>query len=152
MKKIDLGQTITILANLSVLLGLVFVGLQIQQNTQELRSEGARALTESVNATNAGIYSDPSLAELIIRGESDLSSLSPVERERFDRWQFSRLNIAEYVLDLEREGVTDLNFGFVDVVERDFTQEPGLRTFIREYQDTYVGSEELLSRLLDDAE
>ena len=148
MKKIDLGQTITILANLGVLLGLVFVGLQIRQSTQELRSEGARSITESVNATNAAIYSDPGLTELIMKGEQDLASLDPVERERFDKWQFSRLNIAEYVLDLEREGVTDLNFRYLEVTVRDFNQKPGLRAFIREYEESYVGSRELLSRLL----
>ena len=148
MKKIELSQTVTILANLGVLLGLVFVGFEVLQNTQELRSEGARSITESVNATNAGIYSDPGLADLKMRGEQDLRSLDPVERERFDSWQFSRLNIAEYVLDLEREGVTDLNFRYVEVIVRDFNQKPGLRAFIREYEETYVGSRELLSRLL----
>lgn len=97
MKKIDFGQTISILANLGVLVGLVFVGFEVRQNTQESRAEGARSITESVNATNAGIYSDPGLAELIIRGKQDISTLDPVERERFDRWTFSRLSIAQYL-------------------------------------------------------
>ncbi len=34
MKKIDLGQTITILANVGVILSLIFVGVQIQQSRQ----------------------------------------------------------------------------------------------------------------------
>ena len=148
--KLDLGKTITILANLGVLVGLVFVGFEVRQNTQESRAEGARSITESVNATNAGIYSDPGLAELIIRGKEDISSLDPVERERFDRWTFSRLNIAEYILDLERGGVSDLNFRFVESVVQDFNSSPGLSDWIREQANAYSGSEELLSRLLDD--
>ena len=102
MKKVDVGQMLGILANLAVLLGLVFVGFELRQSNQELRSEGARAITESVNAINAGIYSDPGLAKIILAGEQDLTALDAVERERFDRWQFSRLNIAEYILDLSR--------------------------------------------------
>ena len=150
MKKFDINQTIGIVANLSVLVGLVFVGFEVRQNTQESRAEGARSITESVNVTNAGIYSDPGLAELILRGKQDISSLDPVERERFDRWTFSRLNIAEYILDLEHGGVSDLNFQFVEAVVQDFNNSPGLRVWIREGADTYVGSEELLSRLLED--
>ncbi len=149
MKKIDINKTVGILANFGVLVGLVFVGLEVRQNTLESRAEGARSIMESVNATNAGIYSDPGLAELIVRGKQDISSLNLVERERFDRWTFSRLNIAEYILDLERGGVSDFNFQYVEAVVQDFHNSPGLRVWIRQEADAYLGSEELLSRLLD---
>jgi len=76
--------------------------------------------------------------------------LDAVERYRFDRWTYSRLNIAEYILDLERGGVSDLNFQFVERVVQDFNSFPGLKAWIRENANTYVGSEELLSRLIDD--
>ncbi len=33
MKKIDLGQTISILANFGVIAGIVFLGLEIRQST-----------------------------------------------------------------------------------------------------------------------
>ena len=148
MNRESLTWWLTLLANLGVLGGLVFVGLELRQNTSQLRTEGAHSVTEIVNSLNAGVYSDPSLADLIIRGSADLSSLDPVERERFDRFQFSRLNIAEYMLDLEREGVADLNFSYSEAVIRDFNTRPGLRAFIREYQAGYVGSEELLELLL----
>ena len=144
----SLNWWLTLFANLGVLGGLVFVGLEVRQNTRQLRAEGAYAITESVNSLNAGAYSDPVLEELLLRGTEDLRSLNPVERARFDRYQFSRLNIAEYILNLEREGVTDLNFRYAEFVVRDFNEQPGLREFIREYQDGYVGSQELLERLL----
>lgn len=84
-----------------------------------------------------------------MRGEADLSSLTPVERRRFDVYQFSRLNIAEYVEDLAAEGLSEgVNFEYVEWTVRDFTTQDGLRAFIREYEDLYVGSEELLARLL----
>lgn len=152
MKNIDAGQMTTVFANLGVLVGLVFVGFEVRQNTLASRAEGSRSITEIVNVTNAGIYSDPVLAELVVRGKQDISSLNPVERERFDRWTFSRLNTAEYILDLERGGVSDLNFKYVDAVVADFHNSPGLRVWIRQVADGYVGSEELLLLLLDGAE
>jgi hypothetical protein len=77
--------------------------------------------------------------------------LNAVERYQFASFQFSRLNIAEHALDLEREGVSDLNFRYVEWTVRAFNTKPGLRAFIREHEETYVGSDELLTRLLDDS-
>lgn len=148
MNRDSLNWWLTLLANLGVLGGLVFVGLEIRQNTSQLRAEASRSITESVNALNAGVYSDPDLTDLLLRGRQDLTTLDPVERERFDRYQFSRLNVAEHILDLEREGVSELNFRYAEFIVRDFTESPGLAAFVREYQDVYVGSEDLLDRLL----
>jgi len=125
----------------------VFVGYEVRQNTSQLRAEASHSITASVNEMNAGIYADSNLAELLLRGEQDLETLSEIERFRFKAFQLSRLNVAEYIQDLENEGVTDLNFKFVDFVVREFTSKPGLRAFISEFEDTYVGSDELLARL-----
>ncbi len=151
MNRKNLNWWLSSITNVGVLFGLVFVGYEIRQNTVQLRAESSQSITESVNALNAGTYSDPELAELLIRGTEDLGALSPVERSRFDAYQFSRLNIAEYVLDLEREGVSDLNFRYVEWIVRQFNEKPGLRAFIREHEDTYVGSEDLLARLLGES-
>jgi hypothetical protein len=97
---------------------------------------------------NTGLYGDPELAEIVVRGEADLGALTPIERKRFDLFEFSRLNIAEYVKDVESEGVSDLNFRYVEWVVREFQAKPDLRAFVREYEDLYVGSDTLLARLL----
>jgi len=151
MNRKNVNWWLSSITNIGVLFGLVFVGYEVSQNTVQLRAESSQAITESVNALNAGMYSDPDLAEILIRGMEDLGALDSVERARFDAYQFARLNIAEYALDLEREGVSDLNFRYVEWIVRQFNEKPGLRAFIREHQDTYVGSEELLARLLDNS-
>ena len=151
MNRENLNRWLSIVANLGVIGGLIFVGYEVRQNTVQLRAESSRSITETVNALNGGVYSDPELAEVLLRGTEDLAALNAVERYQFDAFQFSRLNIAEYVLDLERVGVSDLNFRYVEFTVRDFNTKPGLRGFIREYQETYVGSDELLARLLDDS-
>ena len=148
MDRDRLNWWLTILANVGMLGGLVFVGFEIRQNTSQLRADASSSITASVNELNAGLYGDSDLAELVFRGEADLGALTPVERTRFDAYQFSRVNIAEYMQDLEREGVSDLNFRYVEWVVREFQTKPGLRAFIREYEDLYVGSDELLARLM----
>ncbi len=151
MNRKNLNWWLSVVANLGVIGGLVFVGYEVRQNTVQLRAESSRSITETVNALNGGVYSDPELADILLRGTRDLASLNAVERNQFDAFQFARLNIAEYALDLEREGVSDLNFRYVEWIVREFNTRPGLRTFIREHEETYVGSEELLARLLDDS-
>ena len=148
MDRDRLNWWLTLLANVGVLGGLVFVGFEIRQNTSQLRADASYSITASVNELNAGFYGDPELAELVIRGEADLGSLTPIERVRFDSFEFSRLNIADYVQDLRGVGVSDLSFRYVDWLVREFQTKPGLRAFIREYEDGYVGSDELLARLL----
>ena len=150
MNREHLNWRLSVITNVGVLIGLVFVGYEIRQNTVQLRAESSLSITETVNALNAGMYSDPELAEILIRGTEDLGALNSVERSRFDSYQFARLNIAQYALDLEREGVTDLNFRYVEWIVRRFNEKPGLRAFIREHENTYVGSKELLDRLLGD--
>ena len=148
MDRDRLNWWLTILANLGMLGGLVFVGFEIRQNTSQLRADASHSVTASVNELNAGLYGDPELAELVFRGEADLGVLTPIERMRFDSYEFSRINIAEYMQDLEGEGVSDLSFRYAEWIVREFQTKPGLRAFIREYEDTYVGSDELLARLL----
>jgi hypothetical protein len=139
---------LNLLANLAVLGGLVFVGLEIRQNTSQLRTDASYSITAAVNAVNAGLYGDPGLTEVLLRGEADLGALDPIERARFDAYQFARINIAEYVEDLEVEGVSNLSFRYAEFIVREFQTKPGLRAFIREHRETYAGSSDLLARLL----
>jgi len=46
MKKIDLGQAISILANVGVIAGIVFLGIELQQNNALLEAESRFARSE----------------------------------------------------------------------------------------------------------
>ena len=67
MKRIDLGQTISILANLGVIAGIMFLAFELQQNNDLLASQAratlltARVTQQELMATNAG-----RLAEIVI--------------------------------------------------------------------------------------
>ncbi len=76
MDRDRLNWWLTLLANLGVLGGLVFVGFEIRQTTSQLRADASYSITASVNELNAGLYGDPELAELVFRGEADLGALT----------------------------------------------------------------------------
>jgi len=81
MKKIDLPQSITILANIGVIAGIVFLGVELRQNNRLLASETSIAhMTFRVNV-NQRYADDGELMELRVKANRN-EELSEVEELR----------------------------------------------------------------------
>ena len=79
MKKLDLGQTVTILANIGVIAGIVFLAVELQQNTDSVRSATIQAVSErSYEAVRISIE-NPELREAILA----VNSGEATEQQRF---------------------------------------------------------------------
>ena len=80
MKKIDLGQTITIFANIGVIAGIVFLAFELQQNSNLLTTQAratlmaARLSQQEAVSRNVG-----GLAEILVKVSSG-ESLTDLER------------------------------------------------------------------------
>lgn len=84
MKKIDLGQMITILANVGVITGIVFLGVQIRDEQEQAKvSNTTQAVTE-IAAWMRSVSGDPEQADLFQKGAKSFSGLSESEQFRFD--------------------------------------------------------------------
>ena len=57
MKKIDLGQAVGIVANLGVIAGIVFLGVELRQNNELLLEEAQRARAQAFRE-NQGVWAD----------------------------------------------------------------------------------------------
>jgi len=150
MKKLSVAQIISVLANVAVFGGLVFLGYETHQNTIQLRAAASYSLTEGLSSLNSGIYNDAGLADILVRGEQDLSSLTPPELARFGAFQFDRINLAIHFQVLEGMGVTDVQFPVVEFLVQEFHTKPGLQSWIRSVRDVWVGAPELYQALLSD--
>jgi len=99
MKKIDLGQTIAILANIGVIAGIVFLAVETRQNNRLLAMESNLARTEAYIGRTAAAVTEmhqlalsADLADLLTRVDADgLGSLSESERLRVLAWQLARM-------------------------------------------------------------
>lgn len=60
----DLAYLSQIIGVIAVLASLIFVGLQIRQNTKALKATSHHAVTDSFNAINTLIISDRKVARL----------------------------------------------------------------------------------------
>ena len=81
MKKIDLGQTITILANLGVIAGIIFLGIELQQNNELMEAEARRARALSSEEAYRIIAENEALAEMFVKEERG-EALTDVESQR----------------------------------------------------------------------
>ncbi len=83
MRRIEVGQLITILANVAVLVGLVALMLELRQNTQALRNEADVAIW-SIGSQTAGLVADNrEIAELLLATRTqELTEFSPIEQFR----------------------------------------------------------------------
>jgi len=52
MKKIDFGQTISILANVGVIAGIFFLGVELRQNTNAIRGTTIQAISSQLVESN----------------------------------------------------------------------------------------------------
>ena len=149
MNRSDLPQIITILANVGVVIGLVFLTLEIRQNNAQMRAQGAYSINQSVETLNQAVYLDEEFADLLHRGEKSFSDLDPVEQRRLATFFFSEINLAQYILSLEDEGLSDLHFRYVDFKIDQFRTISGRKQFVDAYvrPSTYFGRDDIQKRL-----
>ena len=152
MRKFDLAQIVTVLANVGVIIGLILLTLEIRQNTAQMRAQGAYSIYQSVETLNQAVYSDDEFADLLHRGEKSFNDLDPVEQRRLADFFFSEIHLAQYILSLEEEGLSDLHFGFVDWKIDQFRTVPGRKEFINVYvrPSTFRGREDIQKLLTED--
>ena len=152
MKKIDLAQIVTMLANIGVVVGLVFLTLEIRQNTAQMRTQGAYSIYQSVETLNQAVYADEEFADLLHRGETSFKDLDPVEQSRLATFFFSEVHLAQYILSLEDEGLSDLHFGYVDLKINQFRSVPGRKEFVESFvrPATFLGRDDIQRMLTEE--
>lgn len=105
MMKIDIGQTVGILANIGVIVGIVFLTVQIAQNNDQLASQTRNTIFELRSglerdvANNAGGIAD--LVGKVQRGEA----LTDVETMRMNSRRFQLLQTFQYMFQESPDGV-----------------------------------------------
>lgn len=147
MRLRKLNSWMTLAANLGVVGGLIFLGLEIRQGTAQMRAEASYSINEGVSGLNAAIYNDPVLAEIVARGESDFSSLSLVERSQFSSYEFDRINLAIHISFLQADGISNVHFPYIEFLVQDFHAKPGLQQFLVSVENSWVGPKDLYERL-----
>ena len=91
MKKIDLGQTLGILANLGVVLGLILVVVEIEQSNEHAEASAYQARIDQIDVANQQFALSDDLPAIYVKLEqTGLKSLDAEELLRVRSWELAR--------------------------------------------------------------
>jgi hypothetical protein len=79
----DLGNLGEFISAVAVVVSLLYLAVQVRQNTRMMRVSTHQALNSEWNSLNVAYGSDPEVATLLDRGSQDYSQLNRVERFRY---------------------------------------------------------------------
>jgi hypothetical protein len=79
----DLGSLGELLAALATIATLVYLAVQVRQNTRALTSSTFQAISNDMSISSEAISTHPDLADVFFRGRCSLDELSPAERLQF---------------------------------------------------------------------
>jgi hypothetical protein len=107
MKLKEYALIAEVIGGLAVIIGIVFVGLELRQNTLTQRVTATQAL--SVNYENAvdAVGKDKETACIYVRGIRSLDNLNGIERYRFFVLWFHLLRAGEQLHYYSLEGMVD---------------------------------------------
>ena len=120
-----LGAIGELIGAAAVLITLVYLALQMRQNTKAVRIAARTTLQESFSGVANLLASSPEIAELYLRGCVDYRALSKTDRLRFSSVLQNYLFSIDMLHQQASEGVT----GTTGVLERvrPLFKQPGVR-------------------------
>jgi len=107
----EISQISQTLGSAAVVASLVFVGVQIRQNTKATRAASHHAVSEALNQVNLLWARNSEVSRIWLSGLHDRSALTPEERWRFDSTVRAYLHVCETMYTQADLGAGD--FGIV---------------------------------------
>jgi len=105
LKKIDLAQTIGILANIGVIVGIVFLTVEIAQNNDQLASQTRNTIFELRAGLERDVVNNAGgIADLIGKVQHS-EALTDVEQLRMNSRRFQLLQTFQYMFQESPDGV-----------------------------------------------
>jgi hypothetical protein len=93
----QLGNIGEFLAAIATIATLIYLAVQIRQNTQATRAASFHAVTDSMNHVNVAVAQDPALARVMSAGLKDRGGLRGEELQQFDNLMLSYFHVFETV-------------------------------------------------------
>jgi len=89
LKKLDFGQTVGLLANLGVIAGIIFLGVELHQNNELMEAEARAARADRLRATPENVFSDQALADLLVKAgnQEALTESEELRVRSFNLWR-----------------------------------------------------------------
>ena len=115
-----------IIGVIAVVISLIYLGLQVKQNTRSMRIQTVHDLSNQFKEAQASIAYDKDMADIYHRGVFNYDQLDPLEQLRFSMLVTSVTRVLDELLFQRAEGAIDESMwqGFITIVE-DVFRYPG---------------------------
>lgn len=135
----DLGSLGEFVGAVAVVISLVYLALQVRQNTRAVRSSVHQAMLDCVFRVSESVSDNPDLARIAHKADRDYDSLTPEELARFEAYADRTFGGWENVFYNAHHGMvgSDIWKSWQRALEVDLL-EPGLRRFWRKRRDQYL--------------
>lgn len=107
LKLSDIGNIAEAIAAVGVILSLVYVAVQIRQNTQAIRAASYQGLAEGVAEFQTILIENEDFARIYVQALEDPSKLNPEEQMRFDTYIGNFFTKVDVAVDLYKRGMID---------------------------------------------
>ena len=107
LKLSDIGNIAEAIAAVGVILSLVYVAVQIRQNTQAIRAASYQGVAGGITDFLTILVEDEGFVKIYIKALDDPSKLSPEERLRFDNYIAHFFTKVDVAVDLYERGMID---------------------------------------------
>jgi hypothetical protein len=139
MKKIDLGQLVTVFANLGVLVGIAFLAYELRQNTVATQLAATNAFENSFSQHELFIADNAEFADILHRADMG-ESLAELEQFRLTvffrsamrAWQAQQFQYLNNALD------EDIWAGQIQSLKQTIRSSPATREFWEQNQATFT--------------
>jgi len=120
-----LGQLATVLIGIP---SVLYLAIQIREQTKERRQAAVNALTEQWGDLTRSLHDEPELAEIFLRGLQSFEKLDAISKVRFSAFFNRFVNIFEGMYFSHREGILiGSSWAAVERTIEDFIAQPGFR-------------------------
>ena len=145
MKKIDLGQSVQVAANLGVIAGIIFLGIEISQNNELMEAQARYNRLVTQTGSQTLIADNAQLAALLAKNDMG-DELTPGERRQFEAlygraivniaWAYGELPVAQLPVSQYRTVLSDPGVRLIwDSMKTAYDQD-----FVRFIDDDVLGN------------
>jgi hypothetical protein len=107
VRKIDWGQTIAILANIGVLLGIVFLAMEIRDSRIAILAQTQDSIADGFLTLNLATITEPEIGLTFQKGLCDPEELTDLEVARFSMHMRALFNQFRRIYRLYEQGLLD---------------------------------------------
>jgi len=134
----ELNYLAEIIGGAAVVISLIYVAMQVRQNTQAVRLSTVHNVTEEFRDWNKDIAGNEGLAAIFLKGMQFPSEVEGIEKLRYNCFLYSIFSAYENAYVQQKAGALDLDeWNGIKQSITDFGKLPGMQSYWNERKHWY---------------